>query len=58
MEIIQVLTEKEVEAINILVQTGSLKNRNCTITLHFSNSGTLNIVERRNTLFSAKHVNP
>lgn len=58
MEILQLLTDKEIQTINILLKSKALNQRNCTITLHYSNSGTLNIVERRDTLYSAKHESP
>jgi len=57
MEILQVLTDKEAQTINTLLRSGAINQRNCTITLHYSNTGTLNIIERRDTLYSARHEN-
>ncbi len=57
MEILQVLSEKEVRMINLLVSRKALNQKNCQITLQFDSEGELKTIERKDYLYNYRYEN-
>ncbi len=57
MEILQVLTEKEVRLINLLVSRKVLNQKNCQISLQFDSEGELKTIERKDYLYNSRYEN-
>jgi hypothetical protein len=57
MEIIQVLTDREVKLINILISRKVFSQKNCQINLQFDSEGELKTIERKDYLYNSRYEN-
>lgn len=55
MEILQVLSEKEVRIINLLANRNVFNQKNCQITLQFDSEGEIKTIERKDYLFNSRY---
>tara|TARA_R110000868_G_scaffold171040_1_gene406528 strand:+ start:782 stop:958 length:177 start_codon:yes stop_codon:yes gene_type:complete len=55
MEIVTVLTDKEVKIINLLKSRKVFDQKNCQITLQFDSEGELKTIERKDYLYNSRY---
>ena len=55
MEILTLLTDREVKIINLLLSRKVFSQKNCQITLQFDAEGELKTIERKDYLYNSRH---
>lgn len=57
MEVIQILTPRDVKIINLLMSKNVFNQKNCQVTLQFDSEGELKIIERKDYLYNSRYEN-
>ena len=56
MDVINILTPQEAKNINILLDNGALKSKNCTVTVNFNSEGEIGSIEKKEVLYKLKYA--